>query len=77
MRPKWVAEIYASQGKGSRNSLHIDRLAHDFEMEKEEDYKNAAEYWKSLHPDNCWGGDFKGKTAGDIYHFSMSYGGRK
>lgn len=76
-RPDWVAAEYAKQGKGSKNSLHIDRLAIDLLMDQPEDYKKAADFWKRLHPDNCWGGDFTGNTAGDIYHFSMSMGGRK
>jgi hypothetical protein len=82
-RPPFVAEIYHKQGKGSLNSLHIDRLAHDLIIRKEgkevgvEDYKRVGTAWKQLSPNNAWGGDFKGKTAGDYQHFSRAYGGRK
>ena len=82
-RPPWVAEVYAQQGKGSRVSLHIDRLAHDLIIRKNgkevgaEDYKRCGEAWKTIHKLNRWGGDFKGDTAGDFQHYSMEYGGRK
>ena len=76
-RPPEMAALYAKQGKGSKNSLHIDRLAIDLLMDGPDDYERAAVAWKTLHPDNCWGGDFTGKTAGDFGHFSMSTGGRK
>lgn len=82
-RPAWVAAIYAQQGKGSALSLHIDRLAHDLIIRQDgveagpEDYRRVGAAWKQLHKDNAWGGDFQGKTAGDMQHFSRSYGGRK
>lgn len=82
-RPQWVAEVYAAQGKGSKVSLHIDRMAVDIVIRKDgkevgaADYKRCGEAWKAIDPRNCWGGDFKGKTAGDFQHFSRGYGGRK
>lgn len=83
-RPPWVAAIYAEQGKGSKLSLHIDRLAHDLIIRHEdgsevgpEDYKRCGAAWKALDADNAWGGDFTGKTAGDFQHFSAAYGGRR
>lgn len=83
-RPAWVAAEYAKQGKGSKNSLHIDRLAHDFNFYYHGAYITDmamlapfADYWKSLNPANCWGGDFTGTTSGDVFHFSMGYQGRK
>ncbi len=33
----------------------------------------CGQFWKSLHPDNRWGGDFKKK---DGNHYSMTYRGR-
>jgi hypothetical protein len=38
-------------------------------------YKPLGDYWKSLDPLNCWGGDFKPKADGN--HFSMTDGGQK
>lgn len=82
-RPQWVADEYAKQGKGSKNSLHIDRLAVDLVIRKngeevgEDDYRRCGEAWKVIDPCNRWGGDFKGKTAGDFGHFSREYQGRK
>jgi len=75
------AELNAKKGTGSKNSLHISRLAIDIPMvdrEKKaivsdsEVYRPAGEYWKSLHPLNRWGGDI----PGDGNHFSMSPDGR-
>lgn len=75
-----IAKLNAEAGIGSRRSLHIDRLAGDLLIFKDddyltqtEDYEFAGTYWKSLHPDNRWGGDFRNK---DGNHFSMGYEGR-
>jgi len=79
-RPEWVAEKYAAEGKGIRNSLHCDRMAIDIIIRKngvevgKEDYKRCGEVWKALDPLNCWGGDF---TKYDGQHFSQTYQGRK
>jgi len=79
-RPDWVAEINAKQGRGSKNSLHIVRLAIDLMLFKDgeyltttERYRPLGEYWKSLHPDNKWGGNF---TRADGNHFSRGFEGR-
>ncbi len=89
-RPVWVAGIYAGvdkrvpeqNGKGIINSLHCDRLAHDFNfylngnyITDKETLKPIADYWKSLDPLNAWGGDFV--KPYDPFHFSLSYGGRR
>jgi hypothetical protein len=78
-RPEWVAEIYAKQGKGIRNSLHTQRLAVDLNLfingnytTSEADYKPLGEKWETMHPLCRWGGRFS-----DGNHFSMEYGGRK
>jgi hypothetical protein len=37
-------------------------------------------YWKSLHPENAWGGDFLdklGRPKPDGNHYSMIWQGRK
>ena len=80
-RTKEMAELYFQQGKGIKNSLHIDRLAVDLNLFKDgkylqnsEDYKPLGDYWKSLDPDAKWGGDFK-KPDGN--HFSLGWQGRE
>lgn len=80
-RPQWVAEVYHRSGQGSLRSNHIIRLAVDLMLflggvylKSTEEYAFAGEYWKTLHPDNRWGGDFENK---DGNHFSMEHEGRK
>jgi len=72
---KWNAE----NGKGISNSLHIDRLAIDFNLFKDGkylskslDHKPLGLYWESLGPDHRWGGRF-----GDGNHYSLSHEGRQ
>lgn len=76
-RPDFVAEIYAKQGKGIKNSLHTLRLAIDLNLFKDgkfltsvEDYKEAGEHWESMA--GAWGGRF---TPPDANHFSLAYNG--
>ncbi len=73
------AAIYAKQGKGSSRSVHMVRLAVDFNLfidgvyqTKSEAYAPLGEFWKKLHPMNRWGGDFRMR---DGNHFSMTYNG--
>ena len=61
-------------GKGIKKSLHMFRLAKDFNLFKDgtylvdvESHRQFGEYWKTLHPDNKWGGDW-----GDGNHYSMT-----
>lgn len=68
-------------GSGIRGSLHELRLAIDLNLfingvyvTDSDKYKLVADYWKSLNPLNCWGGDFITK---DGNHFSMTHEGRK
>jgi hypothetical protein len=78
-RPPEVAAIYAERGKGIRDSLHIDSMAHDLIIKRDgkevgvDDYKRCGEAWKGLNGLNRWGGDFKTR---DYQHFSMTCGGR-
>src|SRR5512139_4030294 len=81
-RPAWVAKVYQEQGKGIANSLHTDRLAHDFNfyfngayITDKEMLRPIATYWLALHIDNRWGGNFS--HYADVFHFSMTYGGRQ
>ncbi len=87
-RPIETARLYASQGRGSANSLHPLKLAADvllFHKEQvsgvavlltsSEDYRELAEYWKSLHPLCRAGADFRDRPDGN--HFSITYQGRR
>lgn len=78
-RPPEMAEIYAKQGKGIKNSLHTKRLAVDFNLFKDgkyltesKDYLLLGAYWESLDPLCRWGGRFK-----DGNHFSLEHEGVK
>lgn len=79
-RPPETARLYAREGRGIVRSLHIKRLALDLNLIREgamcnlDDYVPLGEYWKSLDPLCCWGGDFQSR---DARHFSLSYGGVK
>ena len=80
-RTEATAAYYASIGKGIRKSLHCDKLAIDLHLFKDGKYKPATEshrilgeYWKTLHEDNRWGGDFVARKDGN--HYSMAYRGR-
>lgn len=82
-RPRWAAELMAELGLGKRTSLHTQRLAVDLNLfirgkyqEDLEAYRPLGEFWKSLDPENAWGGDFTGTPAGDARHFSRRHGGK-
>lgn len=67
-------------GVGTRNSLHVERLAIDLNLfidgvfqHDSAAHKPLGDYWKSLHPLCRWGGDFK---RPDGNHYSMTRGGR-
>lgn len=82
LRPPEMAKLYAERGTGSANSLHIDKLAHDLNIFRDgaypdKEWERIGAAWKAMHPLARWGGDFKGKTAGDYGHFSFEYRGRK
>lgn len=74
------AQANARAGRGIANSLHIERLAVDFNLfrngaflQKTEDHKPLGEYWESLAPDCRWGGRF---SRPDGNHYSIAHGGR-
>lgn len=73
------AKLNALHGTGIANSLHMRRLAVDWNLfiggvyqTMSEAYRPLGEYWKSLHPLNRWGGDF---SKPDGNHFSMEHDG--
>jgi hypothetical protein len=73
-------EIYVKTGRSqTMNSLHLQRLAVDFNIFKDGKLvgdKNVLSplgaYWESLHPLNSWGGN--GKKLVDCPHFSRGNG---
>lgn len=74
------AALNAKHGTGIVNSLHILRLAVDLNLFKDgqfmfasTDHKPLGDYWKTLHADNRWGGDF---LKSDGNHYSMTHEGR-
>jgi len=80
-----MAEIYAKQGKGIKNSLHTLRLAIDLNLFKDgkylsdsNDYESFGKYWESLGSkygvNTTWGGRF---SKPDGNHFSIEHEGRK
>ncbi|MDX1902101.1 MAG: M15 family metallopeptidase [Gammaproteobacteria bacterium] len=81
-RTQEQAALNAKKGIGIRNSLHCQRLAIDLNLfingvyqPDSAKYKPLGEYWKSLDPDCCWGGDFK--NLKDANHFSITHDGMK
>lgn len=69
----------AANGTGIVHSLHIERLAVDFNLFKDgqylgntNDHLPLGEWWEKQHPLCRWGGRF-----GDGNHYSMEYGGIK
>lgn len=65
--------------KHMKGSLHFEGLAVDIDLtkghiylSKTSDHKQFGEFWKDLHPDFCWGGDW-----GDGNHYSCTYEGKK
>lgn len=86
-RSQLQANANAASGVGISKSLHLLCLAVDFKLfikgvyqTDSAAYAPLGAYWKSLHPLNRWGGDFKGKDGKpkpDGNHFSMEHEGVK
>lgn len=73
------ARWYAERGKGIINSAHCKKLAVDLFRVRDgtvswehSDYEDLGHHWKTLHPLNRWGGDFRNR---DAVHFSMEHQG--
>lgn len=67
-------------GYSEARSAHKNRLAVDLNLfldgtylKDTEDYRWVGDYWKALHRDNAWGGDF----PADGNHFSRGHNGIK
>ena len=81
--------VHGEQGEkksySSAKSAHKQRLADDINLFLDgvyltdtEDYRFAGEYWKSIGPENRWGGDFDYNRDGqgdDGNHFSRRHWG--
>lgn len=72
----------SQSGAGILHSLHLIRLAIDLNVFKDgvffktvEEYRPLGDYWKTLDPLCCWGGDFT--TRPDADHFSITWQGIK
>lgn len=72
------AKLNAKSGTGISNSLHTQRLAVDFNLfingeykTRTEDYRALGEYWESIG--GSWGGRFKSNPDGN--HFSLEHNG--
>lgn len=82
LRTREQAMIYAKQGKGIKDSLHLYKLAVDINLFRFNDYitdvesyRKFGDYWKKLNPYNRWGGDFhdaEGNPKPDAGHFEMN-----
>lgn len=69
----------AASGAGISNSLHLIRLAVDFNLfidgvwqTDSKAHKPLGDYWKSLHELCRWGGDF---SRPDGCHYSLTHNG--
>lgn len=72
----------SQEGSGIKNSLHVLRLAIDFNLFKNGQYLTATSdheplgiFWESLHPLCRWGGRFVSRPDGN--HYSLEHEGVK
>ena len=72
-----TSEVNSYPAYGRAQSAHKQRLAIDLNLFKDgiylrhtEAYRKFGVFWKSIRPDNVWGGDFD-----DGNHFSRKYYG--
>ena len=75
-RPPVLAELYAKQGKGIRNSLHTAKLAIDVALFRDGEYLTDNADYRALHE---WWQSIGGAPMipHDGNHFSMAYQGRR
>ena len=76
------AKLNSANGSGIVNSLHISRLAIDLNLFRDgrflttsDDHRPLGAFWKTLHPNCAWGGDFRPRPDGN--HYSLSHNGIK
>ena len=81
VRSQAQAAANAAAGKGISRSLHLVRLAVDFNLFINGEYRTGSEdhrplglFWMSLHPDCRWGGNF---SKPDGNHYSLEHEGRQ
>ena len=63
---------------GQSGHVTPDEIEYDWITNDHPMWHELGAYWKSLHPLNRWGGDFrnsKGEKINDFNHFSMEHGG--
>ena len=79
-RTQAEANANAASGAGIVHSLHLLGLAGDLSIFKDgqliesvEGLRPIGEKWKSMHPENRWGGDFH--TRPDADHYSRMHEG--
>jgi hypothetical protein len=72
-RPPETAALYAQQGRGIADSQHTKRLAVDLNLfldgrylTDSDSYRIMGAYWKTLHPENVWGGDWQRKDGNHV-----------
>jgi len=74
-----VKLIHGKRLSKTMYSAHLEKREIDLNLfingeykADKESHRPLGEYWKSLHPDNVWGGDF---TFNDANHYEMKYNG--
>lgn len=82
IRTQAEANANAAAGSGISKSLHTIGLAIDLNLFKDgkfltasDDHRPLGDYWKTLNPLCCWGGDFRPKPDGN--HYSITFEDRK
>lgn len=78
--PRVHGAMGVKKGYGHRNSCHKLKLAQDLNLispdgkylTATESHQQFGDYWKGLHPDNRWGGDFR---RPDGNHYSKTHEG--
>ena len=84
LRTEAQQKIYLQEGKSKTlDSDHLKKCAGDVLLFKTPTsgygyitdstaYKPLGDYWKSLHPNCRWGGDFKNLADGNHFEFHVS-----
>ena len=78
-RPPELVALYAKDGRGSKASVHPDRLAVDLNLfrngrwlQTTKAHRGLGEYWEGLHPLCRWGGRFS-----DGNHYRLTPDGKR